>query len=250
VDPAGPSEASGRTSAPLAPVKAKSDRVAAVGPEMPGGQPQDSPAIKPPRVSKASETRPARVRHPAPEVNEENEDEFDDQDITFVRDARRKAFWRSTPVRVLLSLTALLLWVVLSLQAAVHERDRLAALEPSLKPLLQALCEPLHCVVAPLRLVDAVVIDSSSFAKVRPGVYRLGLSVRNTAGLPVASPALELSLTDGQDQLVLRRVLTPEQMGWSSTLLAGTDATAVLHLGVEGTDAARVAGYRLLAFYP
>lgn len=248
--PAGSSEAFVRALPPLAPARAKPDSVAVVGPEMSGVQPSASPAIKPTPVPKASESRRAHERRPATEADEDDEDEFDNQDITFVRDARRKAFWRRTPVRVLLSLTALILWVLLSLQAAVHERDRLAAMEPSLKPLLQALCEPLHCVVASPRLVEAVVIDSSSFTKVRSDVYRLGLSIRNTAGLPVAAPALELTLTDGQDQAVLRRVFAPEHVGWSPTLPAGADAAAVLNLGVDGAQAARVAGYRLLAFYP
>ena len=194
-------------------------------------------------------------------------DALDDvpNDVSFVRDARRQAFWRKPLTRVVLGLSALLLLSLLALQVAVMQRDRLAALEPGLKPLLQMLCERLACQVGPVRQIEAIVIDSSSFNKISDaGIYRLSFTLKNAGSAAVAMPSLEVTLTDTQDQPVLRRVLSPAQFSTSNSLLAaGTEFSATLNLQVTSnpspspseTAAApgtllRVAGYRLLAFYP
>ncbi len=45
-------------------------------------------------------------------------------------------------------LLVLLLSLALALQLAYHERDRLAAIEPQLKPWLERLCVPLGCTIS------------------------------------------------------------------------------------------------------
>ena len=57
-------------------------------------------------------------------------------DVSFVRDARRQAFWRRPLVRVLLAFVSVLLMGLLALQLAVQQRDTLAVFEPRLKPAL------------------------------------------------------------------------------------------------------------------
>lgn len=174
------------------------------------------------------------------------------EDVSFVRDARRKAFWRRPGVRVLMAVLTLALTLALVAQMAVQERDRIAAVQPALKPALEALCAPLHCTVNPPRQIEAIVIDSSSFSKLRGDAYRLAFTLRNQAATHVAMPAIELTLTDAQDQPVLRRVLLPADLGPASGLIeaasdwSGSHAVSV----VPGNGAGRVAGYRLLAFYP
>ena len=180
-------------------------------------------------------------------------------DVSFVRDARRQAFWRRPLVRVLLVLLALLLLAVLALQLAVQQRDRLAVFEPRLKPALQLVCEVLACNVGPVRQIEAIVIDNSSFNKVNGSVYALSFVIKNTAPTEVAMPSLEVTLTDTQDQAVIRRVLTPAQFGMVSGLLgASTEFSGALTLQLMPSEtprdtanvSRRVAGYRLLAFYP
>lgn len=174
------------------------------------------------------------------------------EDVSFVRQARRKAFWRRPLVRATLGLAASLLLVALALQMAVQERDRLAAAQPALKPLLQQLCAPLQCTVGPPRQIEAVVIDGSTFSKLRGDAYRLNFTLRNQAASDIAMPAIELTLTDGQDQPVVRRVITPAEMGAppSGTLAAGADWIGNFAMSVAGNGTGRIAGYRVLAFYP
>lgn len=173
------------------------------------------------------------------------------EDVSFVRQARRKAFWRRPLVRAGLGLTACLLLVALALQIAVQERDRLAAAQPALKPLLQQLCVPLQCTVGLPRQIEAVVIDGSTFSKLRGDTYRLNFTLRNQAPTDIAMPAIELTLTDTQDQPVVRRVLTPADLGAASGALAGgADWSGNFALSVAGNGTGRIAGYRVLAFYP
>ncbi len=72
-------------------------------------------------------------------------------DVSFVRDAQRKAFWSRPIVRLATGLSAFLLLAGLAGQVALQERDRLAAVAPALRPMLQMICEPLACAVLPPR---------------------------------------------------------------------------------------------------
>jgi predicted Zn finger-like uncharacterized protein len=181
-------------------------------------------------------------------------------DVSFVRDARRRAFWRKPGVRVALGLFGIALVALLVLQVLVHNRDSLAAADPAVKPWLQKLCGQLHCEVAPLRRMESLVIDSSSFNKVSADSYRLTFTLKNSGAVAVAMPSLEVTLTDTQDQALVRRVLAPGQFGSTSSLLgAGADFAGVVVMQVLGADTPaaapqqgplRIAGYRVLIFYP
>lgn len=170
-------------------------------------------------------------------------------EVSFVVAARRKAFWRKPMVRAVLVLVLLVLVVGLLLQVAVQERDRIAATDPRARPWLLKLCEPLRCEVAPQRQIADVVIDSSSFNKARGDSYQLALAMKSKADIPLAMPAVELTLTDAQDQPVLRRVLLPTDMAAPAELPARGEWSTSVSVIVT-TGGARVAGYRLLAFYP
>jgi predicted Zn finger-like uncharacterized protein len=173
------------------------------------------------------------------------------EDMSFVRDARRKAFWRRPAVRVALGMACVLLVAVLVLQIAVQERDRIAAIDPSAKPWLEELCGPLGCAVKPLRQIESIVIESSAFNKVRGNAYRFSVSLRNKSTVPLAMPGIELALTDSQDQPMLRRVLLPADLGAGAVLAPGAEWSTSLPVSIAPTTrTARIAGYRLLAFYP
>ena len=172
-------------------------------------------------------------------------------DFSFVREAERKAFWRRPMVRWLLLLLCVVLLAVLGGQTAIQHRDEIAARVPALRPALEAMCQKLGCEVTARRHIESIVIDSSSFNKLRGDTYQLSLTLKNTAVTALAAPSIELTLTDAQDQAVLRRVLQPTDLGLGNVLPARGDANLSLPIGVSGeAGSARIAGYRLLAFYP
>ena len=204
----------------------------------------DSPAA----VLQARSRKPVASQADEDEQGEEGAHEAGPE-VSFVVAARRKAFWRKPMVRAVLVLVLLVLVVGLLLQVAVQERDRIAATDPRARPWLLQLCEPLRCEVAPQRQIADVVIDSSSFSKARGDSYQLALAMKSKADIPLAMPAVELTLTDAQDQPVLRRVLLPTDMAAPAELPARGEWSTSVSVIVT-TGGARVAGYRLLAFYP
>lgn len=194
-------------------------------------------------------------RMPSEDFDGREEDEDDEGDsvpnVSFVRKARRRAWWTRPGVRLVLALLALVLGVVLALQVAYQDRDRLVLAQPMLRPALQSLCAALDCRIGAPRQIEAILIDSSAFNRLRNDTYRLSFTLRNTAPLPVAAPSMELTITDSQDQTVVRRVLSPAELGSSDGVIpAAGEWTRTVGVRVDTGSAARVAGYRLLAFYP
>lgn len=173
-------------------------------------------------------------------------------EVSFLRAKRHGSFWHKPLMRATLVFLSLALLLGLSGQLVVHERDQIVAMEPGLKPWLLAMCGPLNCTLSPLRRIESIVIDSASFTKIRGDIYRLNFTVKNTAAIALAVPAIELTLTDSLDQPVVRRVFIPTELGGlSDTLAAGAEWPASLAMVVKAAGMAdRVVGYRLLAFYP
>ena len=212
------------------------------------------PSVEFPSIDEATGVKEVKSATPDPRAYQSSEAEDDEEpdaaeDVSFVKAARRRAFWRKPLVRSGLVVLGLCLATALAAQVAVHERNRVAAVAPQLRPLLLALCEPLGCELAPLRQISEVVIDSSSFNKARGDSYVLAVTMKSRSTVALEMPAVELTLTDAQDQPVLRRVLLPADMGAPQELAAGGEWSASVSVLVT-TGGARVAGYRLLAFYP
>jgi predicted Zn finger-like uncharacterized protein len=220
-------------------------------------EPPDSEQIEAEAVALAEDPRdrPFELRRADDsEFEPSRADESDPglHDVSFVRAARRKAFWARRGVRAALAVVALVLAGLMALQIAVSERDYLAATEPAVAPWLGKLCRALGCRIGPPRQIDAVAIDSSAFNKLRGDAYRLNVTLKNQANTPVAMPALELTLTDSQDQPLVRRVLLPAEIAGAPMAIGAAaewSGTVALALNANGTTS-RVAGYRLLAFYP
>lgn len=217
-----------------------------------------------PDAAPSSEALPvaALLEHPALEMPERKAAEPDTaSEVSFVRDARRKEFWKTPLIRAALGLLFLLLLSALALQWMVRQKDVLAALHPRLVPLLEALCTPLGCEIRPLRRIGSLAIDSSSFTKTGIDTYRLSFVLKNNDVTTLEIPAVEVTLTDSRDQALVRRVVKPGQFGAvAATLGAHLELSGAMSLRVSDESAPTgspsqaallpVTGYRLLAFYP
>jgi predicted Zn finger-like uncharacterized protein len=196
------------------------------------------------------ESRPSRISEPAPI-------EVPEPAPSFVIQAQRKLFWGKPWVRRVMGMAGLVLLSTLGLQIVRHERERIAAALPAAQPWLQSLCSISGCTIEPYKQIEAVVVEASSFNKLRSEgaseLYRLGVNLKNNGNLSVAMPHMELSLNDAQDRPVLRRVLSPSELGSAYSVLAPvTEFAGGTTLAVDTGQLAgvRIAGYRLWAFYP
>lgn len=173
----------------------------------------------------------------------------DDEELpTFVREAHRQARWSSGPMRASLSAMALVLAATLGLQVVLQHRDRLAATCDSCRDPLSKLSGMLGLKVASPIVVDAVEVDNAVLAQ-PPGVdgFRLTVQVRNLAEHVVASPHMELGLTDATGHLLVRRVFSPADFGQSPDLPSRAEQSWTLEF--QSTDR-RVSGYTVAAFHP
>ena len=218
---------------------------------------QDSPELIQVQLSPVEKEifLPEELTEPQAQA-EADDDEFvdklDPSDVSFLHGKQNNVFWRKPIKRTPLLILSLALLIGLVGQIVVYERDRIVALEPNLKPWLQAICLPLNCILSPLRQIESIVIDSSSFTKIRGDSYRLNLTLKNTAAIALAVPSIELTLTDALDLPVARRVFLASEIGAKSdTLKMGAEwpASIVMLIKSSGTSE-RVAGYRVIAFYP
>lgn len=172
-------------------------------------------------------------------------------DVGFIRQARRQAAWASGPARAALGALIMFAAALLLLQVAVHERDRLVAMAPALKPWLVQLCEPIGCDIAPFQHIEAVEIVSTELVRAKDGTYRFELGLRNNAVLPVAMPAVELSLTDRTGDAVVRRVVLPSDWVDAPVELSPTSEIGLtLKMSLVNPDELRMEGFRAVVFYP
>jgi predicted Zn finger-like uncharacterized protein len=168
----------------------------------------------------------------------------------FLRRAQRAAMWRQPAVRAALSAACVLAAAALALQWVVHQRDVLATHRPDWAPALRQMCAVLGCKVETLRDLAAVVVDSSGLeATDAASQFHFQAVLRNQSAVPIATPSLDLSLTDASGKVVSRKTLMPADFGAATpqTLAAGAEAplNAVLDVGPL-----RVTGYTVLAYYP
>lgn len=194
----------------------------------------------------------------APVVLAASEPESDASPVTtmpsFFNDAGANGFWQRAAVRRSMAALALLGIVVLVGQVAYQERDLIVARQPSLRPAIESMCRVLGCEIFAIRQINDIKVDGASFAREKSDEgYRFSFTLRNAADVPLAMPAVELSLLDTQERAVVRRVLMPAEFGAPAVLPARSERAASLSLRLTGPEAAAmppVAGFRLETLYP
>lgn len=167
----------------------------------------------------------------------------------FVRQADAAQRWRRPGVRAALAGGVVLAGLALAGQVAFEYRDLVGARWPGARPLLERACESVGCRLAAPRLIEALVVDSSGLVRTEgTPLYKLSVVVRNRAAMPLAVPALDLALTDAQGRVVVRRVLTAEELGAQAPEFAAGGELALA--GTLRVDEATVSGYTIELFYP
>jgi predicted Zn finger-like uncharacterized protein len=160
----------------------------------------------------------------------------------------------SPPRTLLWTVLALLLSIVLAVQAAYAFRTEMMVLLPQTRSYYTRLCQSLGCVIGLPKLSNYLHIEASDLKAVdpsHPNEIQLLLSVRNRAPIDLAYPAFELTLTNSLEQAVARRVFLPAEYlpptAQTGGLKAGTELPIQLYLD---TGTLRATGYRLYLFYP
>ena len=159
-------------------------------------------------------------------------------------------------LRYLWGFLALLALLGLAGQVVLYFRTEVALLVPQLRPYLVATCRVYGCTVRLPRRPELMSIDSSDL-QADPGhgnLIILNAVIRNRAPFPQEYPDLELTLTDENDQAVVRRVLVPadyvsgaRRSGALSGIGPGAEVVVQLHFD---TSQVRATGYRLYLFFP
>ena len=146
--------------------------------------------------------------------------------------------------------------LVILAQAVFHFRDALVAHWPPVRPALVGMCKVAGCAIRPLRdaAMSFLSIEASDLQAdpAHRGLLVLTATVRNRAAWAVSYPYLELTLTDAQDRVVVRRALAPlDYAGGTADLPGGIapNAEVAVKVFIDASATAQ-AGYRLYMFYP
>ncbi|MFD2449289.1 DUF3426 domain-containing protein [Vogesella fluminis] len=144
--------------------------------------------------------------------------------------------------------------LVLLLQLAFINRTAVSAELPELRPAFESLCQSLGCEV-PLptqRQLIRTEWSELSFVPQQEHLIQLDATLKNLAPYPQAFPLMEVSLKDGEDRVLIRKTLKPEQYLSADDLRLGRfNASSELKIvtRMEVRDA-KALGYSLHFYYP
>lgn len=149
---------------------------------------------------------------------------------------------------------SLFLLLVLLVQVVYFKRTEIAAYYPQAKPWLTQACQYAKCAIALPKNIDLLTIDDSDMQEhlTYAQVLVFSSTLINHADFPQAYPNIELTLTNVDDEPVLRRTLKPadyiQQSARADNGIAAKEEVRI-KLQLNTSDIA-VAGYRVALNYP
>lgn len=165
----------------------------------------------------------------------------------------------------LVVLSAIVLGLMLLVQAVHFWRMEIAMRWPDTRPWLEEACRSANCTVPYPRDANLINLEASELQidPERGNMLVLNLTVKNRAPFAQEFPAIELTLTDSQDNVVVRRILAPGE--WLPELDRSAAPPGALpastppafpankeiaaRLWIDAQDTGAV-GYRIYVFYP
>ena len=154
------------------------------------------------------------------------------------------------PSSALAVMVTFLAAAVLLGQVLVFQRDKLVAMNLSVQPFFNAVCQTLGCRVEWPKEPDKVAIDSTNFKQLKDDRFSFTLSVKNQASYFLGTPALELTLTNDEEGDVVRKVWLAQEIDLPVALKPMRTQTVEMVFSIEEPLAGKINGYRALLFYP
>lgn len=162
--------------------------------------------------------------------------------------------WRRKPFSWPAFVLGLLLLLLLAGQSVYFKRTEIAAFYPQTKPLLTQACEVLKCSVPLPHQIDLLTIDDSDMQEhlTYQNVLIFSSTLINHANFAQAYPNIELTLTNTEDDPVLRRTFRADQyLQNQSSVTRGIAAKEEIRIKLQlNTSDIAVAGYRVSLNYP
>ena len=209
--------------------------------------PADPSAPHPPTSAPLAQTDLGPALHTHAQATDAAPDLDDLTELDLTQDVLHRAPTRPRRVWHVLNLV---LGLALLSQWAWWAKSPLLAPWPAAHEWAQSQCAQWHCQMDWPQGLGSVMIERAHFEPDGEGHHRLQIQLSNRASHPVATPWVDLSLTDSDDRVVIRRALAPEEMGLPRHLIPGADAVSSVHWRVDSDVEDRLSGYRAEIFYP
>lgn len=174
-------------------------------------------------------------------------------------DPRQKLRGFNSPVDIFVAIGCVLLGILLGLQLLIAGRHSLSANFPGLAPTIEFVASAAGLSVEPPLSINGLTIESFELqAASTPSIYAVSATLKNSANFVVRWPAIELVLTDSTGQVLLKKVLSPNQYltAASNSQLTVTERAGFkangefpLKLALEVSDM-NPSGFSASLFYP
>lgn len=154
---------------------------------------------------------------------------------------------------VIFSVLSLLLILAASIQTIYHLRVSIAAEHPQFKPMLVKACALFKCTIDLPNELDLITIGDSDMQEDDnfKSVINFTSSIKNNANYVQAYPNIELTLTNADDKVAIKKLIPPrDYLSPDRKVEDGLAAQEInpIKLAIYVNDTT-VAGYRILLFY-
>ena len=148
------------------------------------------------------------------------------------------------------SALSVLLALLFCFQALLFQRHQWRAQNPELTPVFLSLCRHLGCELHWPMEPNNLSIETGGFKTLGDNQYVFSGSIKNQSDWPLATPMLELSLTDDLDSAVVRKAFSPEELGLTTVLRGRRAQSFEMRFALDPALSTSVQGYRAFLFYP